>query len=211
MILTKNGNLMKFASGAAVNAIIPPDPTEIEYYNFGNSETLVTNVAKSIDLTNTGIVNADKRYVVFYGKYEQSQSWNDGALKNGIKYNSSAGLFFYLGVGDEVNTGFHFSVNNSVITTIAPFYGTRHFKVMLEEVTESNLTYIYTSLANNNSSVWTWPAFNNPFTSKRGINYIKTMTSISTTGLNSGLLTATNFIAKGFDNIEDASAWNPIV
>lgn len=26
MILTKNGNLMKFASGAAVNAIIPPDP-----------------------------------------------------------------------------------------------------------------------------------------------------------------------------------------
>ncbi len=210
MILTKNGNLMKFASGAAVNAIIPPDPTEIEYYNFGDSETLVTNVAKSIDLTNTGIVNANKKYVVFYGKYTQSNSWNDGALQNGIKYNSSAGLFFYLGVGDDVSPGFRISVKNVVTSTIAPYTGIRHFKVLLEEVTESNLTYIYTSLVNYSGGIYTWPAFNNPLTMVKGINYIKTMTSISTTGLNSGLLTATNFIAKGFDNIEDAAAWNPI-
>jgi hypothetical protein len=201
---------MKFASGAAVNAIIPPDPAEIEYYNFGTTETLVSNVAKSIDLTNTGIVNANKKYVVFYGKYVQSDSWNDGSLKNGVKYNSSAGLFFYLGVGDGGTPGFLMSVNNAITRRIDQYYGTRHFKVMLEEVTESNLTKIYTSLANYVNNAWVWPVFNNPLTQVLMINVAKNMTSISTTGLNNGKLTATNFIAKGFDNIEDASAWNPI-
>lgn len=206
MILTKNGNLMKFASGAAVNAIIPPDPTEIEYYNFGNSETLVTNVAKSIDLTNTGIVNANKKYVVLYGEYILSNSYNDGSSST-ILFNNGQTTIFSLGIGYGTLTGFLIRLGTSSYSRIAQFQGTKYVKVLLSENYDNNISDVYTSYNDSNvGNNWT------NFVSKGTVNCLaKDFSALVCTGGGNGLLTATNFIAKGFDNIEDASAWNPIV
>ena len=205
MILTKNGNLMKFASGAAVNAIIPPDPAEIEYYNFGTTETLVSNVAKSIDLTNTGIVNANKKYVVFYGKYKLNSSYNDGSWRT-IRFNNGQTTIISLGIGGGNMTGLVIDLEQSNMTVLAGYSGTKYVKILLSENYDNNTSYVFTSYNDaNTGNKWSI------FASKGRVSCLaKNFSSLVSSGDGNGKLTATNFIAKGFDNFEDAEAWNPI-
>lgn len=171
------------------------------YYDFGDQYTLVSNVAGSIDLSNTNINTASSKYVVLFQKVRIKDSWGD--YFHGLMYSDNTNSFG-IAIGDGFSTGLYYIPGNTRISRYPRLSIYSSFILVLEPDYQNHSSIVYAPVSYNIS---TSTMFNDLQQVATTPMLPSDIVSISTDGLGGGILSASYFKAAGFEDLEDAKTW----
>lgn len=207
--LIVNGNHAQlWLNGQKLYPTGEPAPVDTGYYfDFGNTYTLNSGTPGSVDLSNTDLKYATKRYVCIAMDVTITapSGFSNNILSiSGFDDVAQVDVYNKLEISSFFTSGDLVYTSNSTITTTRIAYSNEIKKLLKVCFIFNGIRPMMVDVGTRTAIATSWKedlsVYNGDFLAKY-------FTTISTPGNGSGAIEATKFVGRGFDKIIDAMNW----